>query len=150
MPHSYTKLLYHIVFATKGREPWLDEEVRPRVFAFLGGGVRAEGGTAYIVNGVADHVHLLAQLRQDKALSDQLRSLKADSSGWIHKTFPRLRAFAWQGGYGAFTVSPSQVAKVKRYIETQEAHHRKKTFQEEFRALLKAHGIEYEEKYLWE
>jgi REP element-mobilizing transposase RayT len=106
--HSYTNLLYHIVFSTKQREPWLDATIRPRVWEYLGGAIRGEGGVPLIVNGVADHVHILAKLRQDIAVSDVLRAIKANSSGWIHETFPHLAGFAWQVGYGAFSVSHSR------------------------------------------
>jgi REP element-mobilizing transposase RayT len=150
MPHSYTQLVYHLVFATKERRPLLVPEIRPRVHAYLGGAVRDEGGTALLINGTADHVHILARLRQDKAISDVLRDIKANSTGWIHRTFPELQAFAWQGGYGAFTVSTSQVPRVRRYIENQEEHHRTQTFEEEFVALLKKHRIEFDERYLWD
>jgi REP element-mobilizing transposase RayT len=150
MAHSYTNLLYHLVFSTKDRYPWLDPDIRPRVHEYLGGAIRSEGGVAYLVGGVLDHVHIFARLRQDKAVSDMLRDIKANSSGWIHKTFPNLRDFAWQAGYGAFTVSASQGDKVRRYIANQEEHHRKHSFQEEFVALLRAHGIEFDEKYVWQ
>src|SRR5438105_9084387 len=113
MSHSYTQLIYHIVFSTKERRPWIDAAIGPRLHEYLGGGIRGEGGTAIIVNGVADHVHILAKLRQDKAISEVLRTIKANSSGWVHETFPNCRAFAWQSGYGAFTVSQSQVEKVR-------------------------------------
>ena len=149
MAHSYTCLLYHLVFSTKDREPWLESELRPRLWEYLSGAIRSEGGFCILANGVVDHVHLLARLRQDKAVSDVLRSVKANSSGWIHDGFPRLRSFHWQDGYGAFTVSKSQMETVRRYIAGQEAHHRKLTFQEEFLALLKAHEIEYDERYIW-
>jgi putative transposase len=149
MAHSYTCLLYHLVFSTKDREPWLQAELRPRLWEYLSGAIRSEGGFCLIANGVSDHVHLLARLRQDKAISEVLRSIKANSSGWIHDAFPKLRGFHWQEGYGAFTVSKSQMEAVRRYIAGQEAHHRKVTFQEEFLALLKAHEIEYDERYLW-
>ena len=115
----------------------------------MSGAIRREGGFCLLANGVSDHVHLLARLRQDKAISEVLRSIKANSSGWIHDTFPKLRAFHWQDGYGALTVSKSQMETVRRYIARQEAHHRKLTFQAEFLALLKAHEIEYDERYLW-
>ncbi|MFQ5491009.1 MAG: IS200/IS605 family transposase [Phycisphaerae bacterium] len=141
MGHSYTNLLYHIVFATKDRRPWLVPPIATRLHAYLGGGIRDEGGTALIVNGTADHVHILARLRQDKALSDVIRSIKANASKWIHQTFAPQRSFAWQAGYGAFTVSESQVEKVRRYIADQEIHHCKRSFDEEFAALLRAHGI---------
>ncbi len=141
MVHSYTNLLYHIVFATKDRRPLLGPPIATRLHAYLGGGIRQEGGTALIVNGTPDHVHILTRLRQDKALSDVIRSIKANASKWIHKTFSSHRGFGWQTGYGAFTVSESQVEKVRRYIADQEIHHRERTFDEEFAALLRAHGM---------
>jgi REP-associated tyrosine transposase len=149
MPQSYTCLLYHLVFSTKDREPWLQAGLRPRLWEYLSGAIRGEGGFCLLANGVVDHVHLLARLRQDKAVSEVLRSIKANSSGWIHDAFPKLRGFHWQDGYGAFTVSQSQTEMVRRYIANQHAHHRKLTFQEEFLTLLKAHEIEYDERYLW-
>jgi REP element-mobilizing transposase RayT len=147
---SYTNLLYHIVFSTKNREPSLNPEMRPRLLEYLGGAVRGEGGIALAINGTADHLHILARLRQDKAVSAVIGAIKANSSGWIHRTFPGLANFAWQTGYGAFTVSASQEGKVCHYIENQEEHHRLRTFQEEFRAFLKAHDIEYDERYVWD
>ena len=149
MSHSYTCLLYHLVFSTKGRQPWLQGELRPRLWEYLSGAIRSEGGFCFLANGVADHVHLLTRLRQDKAVSEVLRSIKANSSGWIHDSFPKLRSFHWQDGYGAFTVSKSQMETVRRYIARQEVRHRKLTFQEEFLALLKAHEIGYDPRYIW-
>src|SRR5262249_2507573 len=130
MAHSFTNLLYHIIFSTKGRAPWIDAATRPRLHEYLGGVIRGEGGIALLINGVADHVHILAKLRQDKAVSEVLRAVKANSSGWIHRTFPALAEFAWQSGYGAFTVSFSQVERVRQYIRGQEEHHRRVSFQE--------------------
>ena len=150
MGHSYTNLLYHVVFSTKDRQPWLDTEINTRLYEYLGGAIRSEGGSSLGINGCADHVHLLARLRQDKPLSEVLRGIKANSSGWIHRTFPASRSFAWQSGYGAFSVSQSQVDKVQRYIANQQTHHQRVSFKEEFIALLDAHGIEYDEKYLWD
>src|SRR5205085_2543687 len=94
---------------------------------------------ALAINGMEDHVHLFAKLRQDKALSDMIRDFKAHSSGWLHKVFPELKDFTWQNGYGAFTVSASQASKIKRYIEQQQAHHQKRTFKDEFIEFLRAH-----------
>ena len=150
MGHSYTNLLYHIVFSTERREPWLDADMSPRLYDYLGGAIRSEGGISLAMNGCPDHLHVLAKLRQDKAVSDVLRSIKANSSGWIHREFDTLRSFAWQSGYGAFTVSQSQVEKVKLYIANQQQHHQRVSFKEEFIALLEAHGIEYDERYLWD
>jgi len=149
MPQSYCSLLYHIVFSTKDRQGSLVLDVQDRVHAYLGGAIRDEGGVAIVVNGTDDHVHILAQLRQDKSVADVLRSIKANSSGWIHRTFNRMQQFGWQNGYGAFTVSRSHIDRVRGYIQRQEAHHKTRSFQEEFVALLKAHGIEYDPTYLW-
>ncbi len=150
MAHTFTHLLTHIVFSTKGRELWLTAEIKPRLFAYLGGIVRELDGKALAINGPADHVHLLASLPAKTALSEIMRVVKANSSGWVHENFPAARAFAWQTGYGAFSVSASNLEAVQQYIADQETHHRRMTFQEEFVALLRKHGIEYEEQYLWE
>lgn len=149
MGHSYSNLLYHIVFSTKERQRSLDAETSARLYDYLGGAIRSEGGTSISINGCADHIHILTKLRQDKAVSDVLRAIKANSSGWLHRTFPKLRGFAWQSGYCAFTVSQSQVEKVKQYIANQQVHHQRFSFKEEFISLLNAHRIEYDEKYLW-
>ncbi len=150
MPQSYTCLHYHLVFGTKHREPTITPDIRQRLWEYLGGAVRGEGGIAILVGGMADHVHLLVTLRQDQAVSDLLRQIKSNSSGWIHDTFPAASAFRWQNGYGAFSVSHSQIEVVKRYIANQERHHKRRSFEDEFRALLVRHGIEFDERYLWE
>ena len=149
MSQSYCNLVYHLVFSTKNRQAWLNDEIGARVQAYLGGAIRDEGGTALIINGTPDHVHVLTRLRQDKAVSEVVRNIKAISSGWIHKTFPKAVQFGWQAGYGAFTVSPSQIEKARCYITEQEEHHKRRSFEDEFMALLQAHGIEYDERYLW-
>jgi len=148
MPSSYCNLLYHIVFSTKAREPWLNAVVRPRVHEYLGGAIRSEGGIALIVNGTADHVHILAKMRQDKAVSKMIGEIKANSSGWISRTFDGLSQFAWQEGYGAFSVSESKVEKVQAYVANQEEHHRTVSFADELKLLLKAHRIAFDERYL--
>ena len=125
MPQSYVNLIYHVVFSTKDREPLITDAHQTRLYEYIGGIVRAQGGVALAINGMADHVHLLARLRQDKALADVIRDLKAGASGWMHKVFPEAQAFAWQNGYGAFTVSASQVETVRRYIANQQAHHQR-------------------------
>jgi REP element-mobilizing transposase RayT len=148
MSQSYCNLIYHIVFSTKARQGWLRDEVRLRTHEYLGSAIQGEGGVALSVGGTSDHVHILAKLRQDHAVSDVLCKVKSNSSGWIHRTFAELIRFGWQDGYGAFTVSTSQVEKVRRYILDQEEHHRRMSFEEEFASLLQAHGIEYDERYL--
>ena len=150
MTHSYVNLLYHVIFSTKDREPLIVEARQPRLYEYVGGIVRKHGGVPLAVNGMEDHLHLFARLRQDVALSDIIRDLKASSSGWMHKVFPDLKYFAWQRGYGAFTVSESQAAVVKGYVERQKVKHRKQGFKEEFIAFLRANGVEFDERYLWQ
>ena len=145
MSKSYCNLLYHIVFSTGNREPWLGPEGSPRIHQYIGAIVKKEGGIPLAISGTADHIHILTKLRQDKSMSDAVRSMKANSSRWIRQTFPNAVAFKWQTGYGAFSVSQSQVADIKEYIMNQEEHHRSVTFEEEFRALLEKHGMKYEE-----
>ena len=150
MPHSYVNLLYHIIFSTKNREPLITEARQPRLYEYVGGIVRRQGGIALAINGIEDHLHLFAKLRQDKALSDVIRDLKAHSSGWMHKVFPDLRNFSWQPGYGAFTVSASQAARTKSYVERQKVKHsRKFTFKDEFTMFLRSNEVEFDERYLW-
>jgi len=149
MAQSFCNLLYHLVFSTKERQRWLGESIRARTHEYLGGVVRGEGGVAIIVGGTADHVHILARLRQDKAVSDVLRNIKANSSRWIHEALGDLPSFAWQGGYGAFSVSQSQIEKVRLYVSQQEEHHKRWSFKEEFVALLRTHKMEFAERYLW-
>ena len=149
MPQSFTNLIYHIVFSTKNRQPLITGDVKLRLFDYIGGTIRGLGGIALAINGMSDHVHVLAKLRPDKAVSAVLRDLKANASGWMHKIFPELENFSWQNGYGAFTVSASQIERVKQYIANQEQHHQKRSFRDEFIALLKANEIEFDEKYLF-
>lgn len=148
MSDSYTNLLYHIVFSTKDRQPIITDEYQPRLYDYLGGTIRNLGGISLGINGTEDHVHVLAKLRPDKSLSDVLRDLKANASGWMHDVFPDLKDFSWQRGYGAFTVSASNVATVQNYIARQKEHHQKQSFRDEFIEFLKANGIEYDEKYI--
>ena len=116
----------------------------------MGGILRSHGGIALEINGMPDHVHLLAKLRPDEAVSNVLRDLKANASGWMHKVFPELNGFRWQDGYGAFTVSQSQVEQVSQYIRRQQQHHQKKSFKDEFVTLLRINGIEFNERFLWD
>jgi putative transposase len=149
MPQSYINLIYHIVFSTKDRERLITESYQARLYEYVGGIVRGQGGIALAINGMEDHVHILAKLRPDKAVSDMIRDFKANTSGWLHQVFPELAGFAWQNGYGAFTVSTSQVERVRRYIAMQPVHHQRRSFRDEFIALLQANEIEFDEKYLW-
>ena len=148
MGQSYTNLIYHIVFSTKDRQPLIVGERRERLYEYLGGIIHNLGGISLGINGMPDHMHVLAKLRPDRALSDMLRDVKANSSGWMHEVFPEASNFAWQRGYGAFTVSASQVETVQRYIAEQEIHHAKRDFRDEFVELLVKNRIEFDERYL--
>ena len=150
MPQSFAALYCHIIFSTKHREPLISRELQPRLFAYVGGGLRDEGNALLAAGGMPDHVHLLASLSRQTSVAEVVRLVKANSSGWVHQTFPDLRGFAWQNGYGAFSVSASALPAVKRYLAGQEEHHRRRTFQEEFVEFLKRHEIEYDERHLWE
>lgn len=144
---SHTNLLYHIIFATKERAPLITHALLPALHEYLGGTVRGLNGTALEVGGVADHVHLLVILPPTIAVSNFMSKLKSNSSSWAKaKTNGR---FAWQDRYGAFTVSESQVKRVRDYIRNQEAHHHRATFADEYVALLRAHHIEFDETHLW-
>ncbi len=151
MAQSYTNLIYHIVFSTKNREPLITDEHKPRLYDYIGGTIRGLGGVSLGVGGMSDHVHILAKLRPDKSVSDVMRELKANASGWMKRVFPDASDFSWQNGYGAFTVSASQIKAVQKYIANQDAHHKKHNygFREEFIKILRANDIEFEEKYLW-
>ena len=149
MPQTLTSLLYHVIFSTKNREPSIDASIRDRLFAYIGGIVNEIDGKPVIVNGVADHVHVLAYLPPTLAVSDALRTIKTNSSRWVHETNKDLAAFAWQAGYAAFAVSRSVMEDVRRYIQEQEEHHRTLTYEDEYRAFLRKHGIEFDERYVW-
>ena len=147
MASTYLSLHYHLVFGTKNREPLIAPEWRARLHDYLGGTIRGLGGFPEGVGGVADHVHLVAGLRATHCLADVLRELKKASSAWVHEEIG-LRAFAWQEGYAAFTVSATARDAVRHYIANQEEHHRVKSFREELVEMLQKAGIEYDVKYL--
>lgn len=150
MPHSFTHLLSHVIFSTKGRIPCLDAELKERLFPYMSGIIREFGGSTLAINGTMDHAHLLLLLPATKPVADAMRVLKTNSSRWVHETWARQSAFAWQTGYGAFSVSRSAANEIRLYIENQEDHHRRTTFQEELIGLLERHGIEYDERYMWD
>jgi putative transposase len=150
MAGTYTNLLYYVVFSTKRRVPFIGQELQKELYAYVGGIVRGENGILLAVNGTADHIHLLAKFKADRSVSDMLRKIKANSSKWVNETGKELERFAWQDGYAAFSVSESQVGRVKRYIRSQEEHHRRRDFKSELLALLQKHHVEYDERYLWD
>jgi REP element-mobilizing transposase RayT len=150
MANTYTNLLTHFVFSTKDRAPLMTPALRGRLLPYMGGIVRNLGGVALGLNGVVDHIHLLASLPPTIAPADFVGKLKANSSGWVHQTFPEHWAFRWQTGYSGFTVSNSRKGEVLKYIAGQEEHHRRMSFQEELLTFLKKHEVEYDQRYVFE
>ena len=148
MSQSFTNLLYHLIFSTKDRRPLIIGACQPRLYQYIGGTIRELGGLSMGIDGMEDHVHVLAKLRPDRSLSDVLRTLKAGASGWMHEVFPRLSDFSWQRGYAAFTVSQSNLAQAQRYLTNQKKHHQKVSFRDEFIEFLKANEIEFDERYV--
>ena len=145
MPGAWTQNFYHIVFSTKQREPLISADYEGRLYPFIGGIVRDLRGALLAINGMPDHVHLLVHYRPDVSHSDLLRHIKSRSSKWIHETFPEMRDFAWQEGYGGFTVSKSSVPAVQAYIARQKEHHQTQDFKSEFLELLRLHGVDFDE-----
>ncbi len=143
---TYLSLRYHLIFATKDRQPIIASIWRENLHRYLGGIVKNLEGNAHKVGGTDDHVHLLVELRATHALADFMRNLKRASSSWVHTEVP-LETFAWQEGYAAITVSPSALDEVRRYIENQEEHHRARDSREELRLLLERAGIQFDERF---
>jgi REP element-mobilizing transposase RayT len=148
MSHTYAASFFHVVFRTRDNHRWISPDLRDDMFSFMGGILR-EGKCALLAaGGTEDHVHLLISLHPQISLADMMRAVKAKTSKWIHEMFPTRAGFAWQEGYGAFSVGTSGLAKTTAYIAEQETHHRRTTFQEELAAILRKHGIEFDDRYL--
>ncbi len=149
MANTYTSLHFHIIFSTKNRQRWITEDVEQRIWEYIGGIARQNEMKALQIGGVEDHVHVVVGIRPIMAVSQVVQKLKGGSSKWIHETFPTLAGFEWQDGYGAFTVSRSNLPELILYVVNQREHHRVRTFQEEYRAFLEKHQVEYDERYVW-
>ena len=150
MANTYTSLHYHVVFSTKNRERWITPDMESRLWAYMGGVARENKMVPVQIGGIDDHVHLLVGAPATLAPCKIAQLVKGASSGWVHDTFPEMRGFGWQDGYGAFTVSKSNIPTVKAYILGQREHHREQTFQQEYVVLLQRHEIEYDQRYLWD
>jgi REP element-mobilizing transposase RayT len=150
MAGTYTKLFYHLVFSTKNRQRFITPAIEEELYKYIAGILRNIDGSFVEINGMADHVHVLAILPPEISLSDALRTIKASSSKWVHEAKPELAMFAWQDGYSAFTVSKSQVDPVREYIRDQKAHHAERDYKAELLALLAKHEVEYDERYIWD
>lgn len=150
MSGKYVSLLVHFTWSTARREPWIKPEWREPLFADIGGIMRNKNAKLLAAGAVSDHIHLYASLPSTLSLAAFVNAIKSNSSRWIHQTFRNSRGFAWQEGYGAFSVSKSAEGKVMNYVRNQERHHKKQTFQEELLSLLIKHEIEFDERYLWD
>ncbi len=148
MPQSLSRILIHLVFSTKNREPFISPAKQNQTFSYLAGTLNANDCPAIIVGGMPDHVHLLFALGKTLSISKVVEELKKESSKWAKQNIHP--AFFWQSGYGAFSVSSSNIDAVRRYIETQAEHHRMRSFQDEFRELLRRHDVEWDERYVWD
>lgn len=150
MAGKHLNLLVHFTWSTAGREPWISTDWREPLFAQIGGIMRNKKAKLLAAGGIYDHIHLYASLPSTLSIAEIVNAVKADSSRWVHQTYHQARAFTWQEGCGAFSVSKSEESRVSKYVRNQESHHRKRTFKEEFLTLLEKHEIEYDERYLWD
>ena len=150
MPQSLARLHIHIVFSTKNREHLIADPVRDSLHRYMASVLQNLGCAPVLINSVEDHAHLLFDLARTISISQAVEDVKKSSSKWIKTQSADLASFAWQGGYGAFSVSQSHVETVKKYIARQPEHHRKTSFQDELRAFLNKHKMEFDERYLWD
>jgi REP element-mobilizing transposase RayT len=150
MAGKYLSLLVHFTWSTARREPWLQADMRDDLYSYIGGIMKKKNAKLISAGGMFDHIHLYASMPSTISIADFMNAVKANSSRWIHESFAPLRSFAWQEGYGAFSVSKSEEGRVVRYISNQEVHHRKRTFKDELVGLLEKHGIEYDKRYIWD
>ena len=144
---SYHSLYYHIIFSTKNRNTYLDETQLEEMYKYMSGVIKNMKAKLFLINGPSDHVHIALSTNPDISISDCARTIKANTSRWVHERFERLRDFRWQEGYSAFSVSKSNIQSVVNYIENQREHHKTITFEEELKSFLKKHNIEYNSKY---
>ncbi|SRR6266581_1551270 len=149
MAGKHISLLVHFIWSTAGREPWIDTEWRNDLYGYIGGIIKNKNARLICAGGVKDHIHLYASLPSTITIADFVSVVKSNSSRWIHESFSRRRAFAWQEDYGAFSVSKSEENKVIAYIENQERHHSKRTFKDELIEFLEKYDVEYDLRYLW-
>jgi putative transposase len=150
MSHTFANVVVHVIFGTKGRRPAIDDSFRLQLFEYMGGIVRNEIGQALIIGGTGNHVHGLLSIGTDISIGQAMSKLKSLSSGWVHKTFASAAGFAWQSGYGVFSVSCSKVREVEKYISRQEEHHRTISFEDEFQTFLQRHGVQFDPARIWD
>ena len=148
MANTYSSLFYHIVFSTKNRKSWIKPEIENRVWSYIGGVARAHNMQAIQVGGIDDHVHALLRAKPVHSPSEIAKLIKTETSKWIHQEFDQMRTFAWQDGFGVFSVSKSNVPKVVEYIKRQREHHSGESFEDEYEQLMKLHEVDYDPRYL--
>lgn len=149
MPHTYTSQLFHCIFSTKHRQRMITPDLSSRLWPYLGGISRENGIKAIVIGGVEDHIHLLLSMPSTISIAKAMQLIKGGSSKWVHDTFPKHRHFAWQEGYGAFSIGVGDLERTIAYINNQPEHHRRKDFKEEFLAFLNRHAIDYDERFIW-
>ena len=150
MSQSLAQIYVHIVFSTKDRYPIIEADIESQLHAYMADTIKRSGGIPYLINGTADHIHILSSLPRTMAFSKYVEDIKRNSSRWIKTKAVDYEKFAWQNGYGAFSVSSSKIDSVQSYIAGQKEHHRTVTFQDEFVAFLEKYGVEYNPEYLWD
>jgi putative transposase len=149
MGHTHSRLLYHIIWGTRNREPWLGPNIQTELYAYLARLLEKNGAFVYKIDGMEDHVHCVCQLRTSPSVAKVVKDAKSYSTGWIKRRFG-LSRFAWQEGYGPFTVSASQLQSVIDYVRNQKEHHRTKSFEEEYIDFLRKHGLEIDPESLFD
>ena len=149
MGSSLVKIDVHLIFHIKTNSSRLEQDDFERIWLYIGGIIRNIGGVVIQIGGISDHIHILSSLPKNMSIADFVRTIKIESTKWIKTIDGKYQSFAWQNGYGAFSVSPSIIPKVMEYIKNQPEHHRFKTFEEEYRAFLDAYGIAYDERYVF-
>jgi putative transposase len=150
MPQSLANVLVHIIFSTKNRAPFIKPDIEHELFPYLASIFKAHGCPSHQIGGSDDHIHIVCSLSRTLTIADLLVEVKKSSSKWLKTKGQEYRNFAWQNGYGAFSIGQSQLSVVKNYIASQREHHHKKTFQEEFRAILQKYQIQFDERYVWD
>ncbi|MGD9561082.1 MAG: IS200/IS605 family transposase [Pyrinomonadaceae bacterium] len=150
MANTYSNIFYHIVFSTKGRKNIIGPETEARLWAYIGGIARKHGIVAIQIGGIENHIHILILAKPKIAPSQIVQWLKGESSRWMHETFPEMHSFAWQDGYGIFSVSKSNVPDVVEYIKNQREHHQRQSFEDEYISMLKLNEIEHDKQFVFD
>jgi putative transposase len=150
MPQSLSSILIHLIFSTKNREPFITPAIETELHPYMASIFRALKSPSLTIDGTSDHIHILFSLGRIITVADLVEEVKTGSSKWIKTKGPEFRNFHWQKGYGAFSIGQSNVAALKHYIRNQKQHHKRITFQDEYRKFLKSYGIDYDERYVWD